>query len=347
MSNIHPMFTDVLFADGSVISPPVIKVGDGGHVYRPEGFEDTSGKKHITFGRGYRARDEAESIVSTRIADQIKTKIDSGVAITKLVNSPGTVRGYSHSSQGYGPGFAVYYNHPIWGMMSVGISRASTTRSAVFVETQLPAIHSNIVDPQRIYSRGRWPVNHKQEITQGDPTETLMKFKNNPLDEAFEVPEKQLFGDIPVPDEWNPSYRNELAIGQYQFHSLNYAHYLSSKALKRVVIENMEGLTELGRALSTTGASFDVRSDVVWNEDRQRVNKLRSIAIMIPISNKEGQQHRHTIHFDERGISVNCGYIEDEQNAIDYQKRHIMDALQEISTPEWEEETYQIGKENT
>lgn len=350
-NSMHPIFSNITFANGEKLDIPTIEVGDGGHVYRPEGFPSSTNPKHTTFGRGYQARDDAKRIVTNKYVALLETAQRRGSVPTSV--NLGTNSNARPGAWFRGPAFYVAQHHHLWGWMLLSAELGEQKHTVTYRSQHHVAAMGYAV--KELYCRAE---NTMAETVKYDTHElaknAMLRFKANPVKEAAVVlgsAIRDLYGadeaqgvlgeerDWVDEVDWEDTFRTHYIVK-------NAAQYLTPEALGELFRESAPSLEELGRAISVTGAKFETDWTYGGYYAKAGTSQLKSVRIMTPARpNDKGQAHHHQITFDDRGISVHCGYIEDEENAIDYQKRHIMDAIKEISAePQWEEETYEIGK---
>jgi hypothetical protein len=133
------------------------------------------------------------------------------------------------------------------------------------------------------------------------------------------------------------------------------AHLYSESKLNTVIVENMNALQRMFTAFELQGVKFSI--DTMFGADgTQFAGKqvVRGFTLKLPADKKtKGQEHPHEISVSAEGITVDCGYINDEARFVDYQKRHMKDVLSAMQdddpfgerdeTTKWSESTFKLG----
>ena len=98
--------------------------------------------------------------------------------------------------------------------------------------------------------------------------------------------------------------------------------------VKHVVFENLDTIRRVTEAFEHLNVNFDVTTEY-WQGD----NAITGLTIETAADAQRGSRHPHEIVFHKDvGVSVTCGYEEDEDKWIDYQKRHAAEVLTEIAS---------------
>ena len=390
--DIHPVVTKVMFADGTVVEPPIIEVGEAGHIYRPPGFPDPQNKKRTTFGRGSKMQNEARRIVGDDYMRQIRRGLRDSHVLWIDTKYKYEDRGY-----GYGPSFTLHLKDSklgawvticAWRETGYGYRRDTTT---VYYRVSYPVWghdfkHMDGIDLYKgrdvfKYTSVSVPYDTMVQANEAllrfkeDPTKVLIEVYNEAVDrsqagraDAYKHTGRRITDTIgflkgneawreakrriPSEHDWIPSDTTLREWDESGLHTVyaydRGAEYLTREALGTVLGKQLKPLEELGKAIAVTGATFKLAYENSYPiEDRA----LKSLQITTPARDKvKGQEHEHKIVFSDRGIEVQCGYLEDEQKALEYEKRKIRQALlgEDMDAPieetEWETTTYEIGK---
>lgn len=156
---------------------------------------------------------------------------------------------------------------------------------------------------------------------------------------TFPVPES---GQIPLtwpdkPTGWeNYEQTPEIHLGIDQDH----VYWRNRKHAQDVIVKSTQAFRELAAAMEHHGitAKFQFRTDY-QQPHGNRGRYLNSVTFEIPETEDKENKLGHTFTITQSGISVECGYVKDEERWEEVQKRHAANWLKEM-TEDLETTTY-------
>lgn len=130
----------------------------------------------------------------------------------------------------------------------------------------------------------------------------------------------------------------------------NHTFYRDRNFAEKVFVESGDIIHKLSKALSHLGVDFriDTRYDYMDVAETERAPRLWGFTVRVPGDKSDPHNHLgHQIRVDANGVSVECGYYQDELKYQEYQKRQAADWLtemmEETSTPTYEDYEYDPG----
>jgi hypothetical protein len=102
---------------------------------------------------------------------------------------------------------------------------------------------------------------------------------------------------------------------------------------------------DMFRAFENFGMTFRIRQQ--WDPlNNQQI--VSSLTINVPKKeNVPGREHEHRFHVAAEGITVDCGYVKDEERYLEYKTRHAADTFKEMlkESTEWSSKQMRTGGE--
>lgn len=309
---------DLVWKDGRTdIFPPILRAHSGWW-YRPE---TVKGKK--TFGMGSKGHEAAEQFHHKMFYD----------ALQRHPNQHPVKIGRPHKSNEMrvtnGAVCYLAYTHPVYGDIHLiftayagGYGRRQSSISYELSMHRLLAVITLGETPQ-VWNKNARVFSHRQEIETQDIEAEIQRFQKDPwrvvttklkipqeLMEALQPPDDLVEARIEFSEE-PTTYEN--GITTYASRALR--HYLGTE-VRKITRDSMKQLTELGEALKYFGVQFNVRQTYSYGGEP---NTITGLDITIPPSKEKGNEEGHSISIKADGVTVDCGYVRQEQRYHQYE----------------------------
>lgn len=329
---IKHALSEVVWSDGTTISLPPISRSGNGWVYRPpEAIGRGTGK---SFGKGTTGDNEAKLWLSNQIQKAFVAKDwELPNRIPKLKNLPsisdGTVQ--------------VGWNHPVFGVTYVDLtytrsyawrsSKRSLTMTLYYNVLVDDFVARNIKFHDGLTATKTWS-------TEAEKDSELLVFYEKFRQDPWGFAQRQLQLTPAVADLIAPPV--ELPAVDYSGKDVNddiTAWYRMRGNVDLLFEDNaqrisIESLPLFNRALEAF-AHLGLDVHVGWEYRRDGNNVPSSITIEFPTNDEVGTQERHKIKIQSTGISIECGYVKDEERYLEYTKRKAVSFFEEVFEEEW------------
>lgn len=341
----------VVLKNGAVIDIPRVDQG-GGWTYRPD---EARTEKEIrqntnrTFGRGHDGRNDGREWLRQHLQTQLDKADWSAPAST-------TLEFYTpHVSSS---GVSVVYQHPVWGgnVLSLKLTRITDSQRAT-ISWEGPAMQTwwgtKTVQTDNFHTSEHKTIaeHHILNLTEAKSYDLVGQFMDKPIATANRYLPTFLVENESVldwPDHSGISKLTEIAPDVSGLCSADMIFWRNRKVAEAVITDSMGQFELLSKAFSHLGVSIRFGSRYHYDEqgkyDYNR-RQLTDMTIDIPQSQEDSNKMGHKIVMQvDRGISIECGYQEDEARWQESEKRNAAKWLQELTQestpPQYEDYEY-------
>jgi hypothetical protein len=351
--------TTLLLQNGATIEVPRIYVGNG-WVYRPD---QARTQKEIDRGinRSFSRSTDWEP-AEDWLRQYIQNELDKHdwAPILKMDINHSNYTGFSAGQKGM---MAAYFDqHLGWQNLTLDIQSKTAEPT---VNVRITWNGWNIQEWYRSNQVPRLTLNRplfrqdlssvERRLSRNQAYDIAARFAKNPIEEANKYLH-YLFPDKPKwqvhlawpdkPTGYSSSEVHDAADGVKLKIDQEHIFWKDRKHAQKVLMRSENTLRELASALQHHGvrAKFDSRR--IYDRDDPNYNEeyLYSASFEIPATSDDDNKLGHSFSFTEHGMSIECGFIEDEQRWEDTQKRHLTDWLKEMNdappTKEYEDYEY-------
>lgn len=343
-STITPAFKSITFSDGTRLEfEPLRGGGPGGWWYKPDHIrtpDEIRNNKNRSFGRGDDGYDKAFQWMQEQTA-----KIKPYLLRHKVVD----FEEWGNDAEPDKSGISIAWKNK-WGWQYVKFSsyRGDTAQITVGISPILFNIHQILSDARTNYEfrhhtegsmfRNESRYGQKTPIT---ADEAFDKFLDDPVGFTkslqLKVPATFWNGcNINQDIEWEATEDWEPLGNGVQYY-VSKSTLLTNKSIaKEYMIENLDELKTLLDCIYTaTGAQIDVRTR--WMDDSYEKSMLDQVKFVLQSDNEFKTPHTIMIDVDT-GVSVRCGYEDDDERYAEWQRRQAMDFFDEVKETETDDD---------
>lgn len=354
---ITPAFKNITFSDGKTFEfEPLRGGGSGGWWYKPDHLrtpDEIRNNKNRSFGRGDEGYDAARSYMQGEVA-----KIKDHLLKYKVVSFE-TYGGEVEPSKN---GITLAWRNK-WGwqyvrfmshrgnsvQMTGGMSPALHNVTQIIAGGTTDHLNQHATTYSVAYRNDGGRYGNQPTVPNADEAFELF------MDKPIEFAKAHLSGNqhnatgTKIPQAfWTGSEKFEglewEGSDEWQHITPDHKYYVSQSTLltnksiaQDYIIDNLDDVRRLMDCIHVvTGARIDIRTRWI-NGDWER-SMLDQVKFQLESDNDHKTPHTITIDVD-MGVSVRCGYEEDDERYADWQRRQAMDFFEEVKDTESDDDT--------
>lgn len=348
---IKHALSEIIWKDGTGVDLPPIDRSSNGWVYRPpEARYPGSGK---SFGKGSDGDSEAKKWLAGQIQKafalrdwELPTGIPKVTKYPELGNEAVQVGwfhpvfGATYITMAYQP--ARYYQGPRLHLrLNYNVLALDIAQQNIRFHHDMEDSREKSIEPPLVRDESR--RNYKaSDADRQFILDQYEQFRRNPwtyaqnhLDLDFKF--ARLVGPhVPLPDvDYSGEQANEDDEVWYKMRGN--VDLMFEENAQKYVIENIDTVERLVRAFEFLGFDLNVQWSRSWFDSHEK-KSARPTAVSFRVPAKPGVPNReedHQVRIDETGMSVTCGYVQDEAQYLEYKQRHAMNFFEEVFEEEW------------
>lgn len=239
----------------------------------------------------------------------------------------------------YGHAIELEWTHPLWGTTHVGVDGERYSSCVTVTANPIAFLYAGIDPGQVITAKGVVDLGTASvQLREKNETYTsaLQRWAKDPLRATIDVlgdKIARLFELVEFPhlQEVTPEEAGTFQQDGVKVTSNGTAHLYFERANKLAIIAGIDGILNFVDAMPFHHVTAKILTTYLTGQGAVPTG----IEFVIPaMEGEKGRDHDHLFQITMSGVTVKCGYVEDENRWVDHQKRHAADVLKSMMSIE-------------